>query len=241
MERPIILKRSDAKAAGSKLYFTGKPCRNGHVALRRTDNGSCDECGRISSASRQRALWASQPEVMREKDKRRDPAKRRTSTKAWRAANPSNVKAWARKHYEKNTEVLLEKSRARHHADRDAAAASNRRWRAANPEQNRRNSKMSKAARKAREAGVDFEPITLSDILKRDGANCYICGIATDPEAHRHAKNRSELEHVIPICKGGGHTWENLRCSCFRCNRLKSHRRTPEEVREFLGLTNSRP
>jgi 5-methylcytosine-specific restriction endonuclease McrA len=27
---------------------------------------------------------------------------------------------------------------------------------------------------------------------------------------------------VIPLSKGGGHTWENLKCCCIKCNLRKS-------------------
>ena len=35
--------RAEAKAAGAKYYFTGQPCKHGHVALRKT-KGACIEC-----------------------------------------------------------------------------------------------------------------------------------------------------------------------------------------------------
>lgn len=35
--------RAEAKAAGAKYYFTGEPCKHGHVAPRKT-KGSCLEC-----------------------------------------------------------------------------------------------------------------------------------------------------------------------------------------------------
>jgi hypothetical protein len=35
--------RAEAKAAGAKYYFTGEPCKHGHVAPRKT-KGSCVEC-----------------------------------------------------------------------------------------------------------------------------------------------------------------------------------------------------
>ena len=38
--------RTDAKATGAKYYFTGEPCKHGHVALRKT-KGSCVECLRV--------------------------------------------------------------------------------------------------------------------------------------------------------------------------------------------------
>ena len=35
--------RAEAKAVGAKYYFTGEPCKHGHVALRKT-KGACVEC-----------------------------------------------------------------------------------------------------------------------------------------------------------------------------------------------------
>ena len=35
--------RAEAKATGAKYYFTGEPCKHGHVAPRKT-KGSCVEC-----------------------------------------------------------------------------------------------------------------------------------------------------------------------------------------------------
>ena len=36
--------RSKAKALGERFYFTGKPCKHGHIAKRYTDKGTCCEC-----------------------------------------------------------------------------------------------------------------------------------------------------------------------------------------------------
>jgi 5-methylcytosine-specific restriction endonuclease McrA len=38
--------RADAKAIGAKYYFTGEPCKHGHIALRKT-KGSCVECLKV--------------------------------------------------------------------------------------------------------------------------------------------------------------------------------------------------
>lgn len=42
-----IITRAEAKAAGLKRYFTGFPCKYGHVAERATVNGLCHECSRL--------------------------------------------------------------------------------------------------------------------------------------------------------------------------------------------------
>ncbi len=36
--------RADAAAAGKTRYFTGAPCKRGHIAERQTSNGGCVEC-----------------------------------------------------------------------------------------------------------------------------------------------------------------------------------------------------
>ena len=41
--------REEAKATGVTHYFTGKPCKHGHIALRKT-KGSCVECLKIEWA-----------------------------------------------------------------------------------------------------------------------------------------------------------------------------------------------
>ena len=38
--------RSEAKETGSKYYFTGQPCKHGHIAARKT-KGSCVECLKV--------------------------------------------------------------------------------------------------------------------------------------------------------------------------------------------------
>jgi 5-methylcytosine-specific restriction endonuclease McrA len=38
--------RAEAKAMGAKYYFTGEPCKHGHVAPRKT-KGACTECLRV--------------------------------------------------------------------------------------------------------------------------------------------------------------------------------------------------
>ena len=43
-EKPIPASRSAAKALNSPVYFTGKPCKNGHITTRITFCGNCHWC-----------------------------------------------------------------------------------------------------------------------------------------------------------------------------------------------------
>ena len=44
--------RKQAKLNGEQHYFTGKPCKHGHISKRVTANGACMECDRIKNHRR---------------------------------------------------------------------------------------------------------------------------------------------------------------------------------------------
>ena len=51
------------------------------------------------------------------------------------------------------------------------------------------------------------------EVFQRDGYACQYCGTrGTD----------LTLDHVVPRCKGGQHTWENVVTACQRCNHRKA-------------------
>lgn len=41
-----IISRQEAKALGLRNYFTGTPCKNGHIAKKRTTSRNCVDCER---------------------------------------------------------------------------------------------------------------------------------------------------------------------------------------------------
>lgn len=60
-------------------------------------------------------------------------------------------------------------------------------------------------------------------VLDRDGWICQICGKPT-PKSLRgtgHA-DAPEVDHIIPIARGGEHSYANTQCACRQCNRGKS-------------------
>jgi len=46
---PSIISRADAALRHAAHYFTGKPCRRGHVALRYVSTGNCAECAKAAT------------------------------------------------------------------------------------------------------------------------------------------------------------------------------------------------
>lgn len=57
--------RAEAKRLGAKTYFTGEPCRSGHVDGRTTANGTCITCGKASGRKYWKKARAADPEKYR--------------------------------------------------------------------------------------------------------------------------------------------------------------------------------
>ncbi len=71
------------------------------------------------------------------------------------------------------------------------------------------------------------------NIYARDDNTCQYCGV-------RFPRAELNLDHVIPRSRGGLAVWENVVCSCHRCNRRKGGR-TPEEASMRLMKKPTRP
>jgi 5-methylcytosine-specific restriction endonuclease McrA len=52
------------------------------------------------------------------------------------------------------------------------------------------------------------------NIILRDRHQCQYCGVLCNMET-------ISIDHVIPRCKGGRTTWENVVAACHDCNRKK--------------------
>ena len=80
---------------------------------------------------------------------------------------------------------------------------------------------------RAKKYGVPYENgITLQKLIKRDGLICALCGKECNPNDHEWSKytgpTHPSIDHIIPMAKGGGHTWDNVQVACMMCNSLKS-------------------
>lgn len=60
------------------------------------------------------------------------------------------------------------------------------------------------------------------DVFARDGFKCQICNkkLAMDKKAP-HPDSPS-IDHIVPLAKGGTHTWANVQAAHFLCNSKKS-------------------
>lgn len=110
-----------------------------------------------------------------------------------------------------------------------------------NLESYKRAKKAWRLKRKAMERGAciaeNFHPFVVFD---RDGWKCQICGIKTPKELRgSHKASAPEIDHIVPISKGGHHTMTNVQTSCRSCNAAKSDKAPIGQMGLFTSLIGS--
>lgn len=83
-----------------------------------------------------------------------------------------------------------------------------------------------KNTRRAKRFGCMFEKgVTLKKLIERDGLRCAICGEMCDwNDTSWNGKCGPlypSMDHIIPMSKGGGHTWDNVQVAHVICNDKK--------------------
>lgn len=78
--------------------------------------------------------------------------------------------------------------------------------------------------------------ISLDKLIKRDNNTCHICGGRcnyNDYEAIGDnfivGKDYPSIDHVIPVSKGGTHTWDNIKLAHHYCNTIKNNKMIYED------------
>lgn len=81
---------------------------------------------------------------------------------------------------------------------------------------------------KIKEALIDSD-ITLEKLINRDGCRCYLCGRVCNKEDYEERDGAfiagnmyPSIDHVVPLAKGGKHSWDNVRVAHRICNSMKS-------------------
>lgn len=78
----------------------------------------------------------------------------------------------------------------------------------------------------------EMQDIDLGELIERDRGICHICGGKVDKRGKfgkRGAKrgdmtNYPTVDHVVPISRGGSHTWNNVKLAHLSCNAKKGGR-----------------
>lgn len=75
--------------------------------------------------------------------------------------------------------------------------------------------------------------VTITSLRKRDGDCCHYCKtkmVFASFKKGERPDNMATLEHIIPVSKGGAHSWRNCVIACWRCNITKGAKLTFEHT-----------
>ncbi len=83
--------------------------------------------------------------------------------------------------------------------------------------------------KRAKKFGCEFERgVTLQRLIKRDGLRCAICGDFCDLNDRSYGNGNGpfypSMDHIVPLSKGGSHTWNNVQVAHIICNTLKNNK-----------------
>ena len=93
---------------------------------------------------------------------------------------------------------------------------------ACSKEVGRRRKARKDAKRKAAIRAAVTELVDPRTVFERDGWRCHMCGRKTREEWRgKHKPLSPELDHIVPLSRGGEHTYRNTACACRRCNMRK--------------------
>jgi 5-methylcytosine-specific restriction endonuclease McrA len=185
----------------------------------------CKACVRL----REQERWVRDRDAMSAKNKEyyaRDPEGQKARTKAYYADHAEERRAYARKWAAEHPERVEENHRAYRVANAEKRKAYNKKWRAEHP-----GYFVARAReRDARLRGTSNELIRRLDVLERAGWKCALCGDAIPADATWPSHEFGTVDHIVPVSRGGEHTWDNVQAAHWICNHRKGARSLPDAI-----------
>lgn len=222
-----IITRAEALAQGLTHYFTGKPCKRGHVDRRFTRNLTCMSCDREKQRDRQ---WHVANRERHRELNRESYQRRKDHCAEYRKARRLSDPDWLKRRWQA---IPVEKRKARkrewYSKNRDHAVEYSRRWELENPDRARENSAEVARRRRARKlnAGGSHTRAEIKAILEAQGHRCAYCRADL-------RKSKKHLDHIMPLARGGSNAAANLQWLCAPCNLAKGAK-DPAEFARGIG------
>jgi hypothetical protein len=217
-----IIGRKEARDRGLTTYFTGEPCRNGHVAERYCSTCNCVVCLKDHGDAARR----SNPEAHRAKVRaysKRHPERVAAKDARWRAANLDRAKSTSRRtakqYYDRSPEQARAASGRWQREHPEAVANYVRKARAKNPGKYR-----ARVAARRASIKMAMPPWANREAIAAIYEECARLILLTD--------QKLEVDHVHPLIGRdfcGLHVDYNLQIIPAAANRRKSNR-LPEPI-----------
>lgn len=171
-----------------------------------------------SSGKKRQAAWATA-------DRERNPEKYAERHKRYKAEHSDRLNDSRRRTREKTREQRLKYNAEYREKNRDALNAKGREYRERNRQRELERSRQYHAKRpevaykntlayRARKRGAFEEAVEPLVVFERDKWRCHLCGRKV---SRRHAS----IDHVVPLSKGGAHSYANCKTAHLKCNMSK--------------------
>lgn len=213
--REDIVSRKQALALGLTHYFTGKPCKQGHLSKRSTAHRNCLECHRLSMAEKRSS----------------DPLSHQAYLLDYKTRRNHVIKDYGKRYYDANKETMLRKNRKWCEANKDRRRQYNRQFR----ESDHGRAILNAHHMQRRATKLNATP-PWADLQKIE----YIYATARSISVKTGVK--VQVDHYFPlrgktVC--GLHTHENLRVITKAENKSKKNKHPDDWEREKQerGLT----
>lgn len=200
-----IILRKEALTKGLKRYYTGKPCKRGHVA-ERFINGPCVECNRQHGKDY----------VVNNYEKYK--VNHNKASKQWNIDNPKKRKAITKKYNTANKELIKDRNRKEYLSNiekyREISRIASNEYRKKYPER-RAASVAKRKAKKLQAIPLWYENEKVKLIYLKRGELSKLWGI------------QLHVDHIIPlqgenVC--GLHCWDNLQLMEAKLNISKNNK-----------------
>lgn len=86
--------------------------------------------------------------------------------------------------------------------------------------------RQSRARRRARKQKAFVEEVWRPILFKRDGWTCQLCGDPVDPSLKYPDLMAATVDHIVPLSRGGEHSYANTQLAHALCNSLKGDHET---------------
>jgi len=205
-----IISRYEAINRGLKRYFTGEPCRRGHICERRVRCYSCLECHNA---------WqnANRDHERRREYYRNNKSRENENSRKYHAKNKDRRRQYAREYAVQNPELRY---------------LNGKRWREKNPNYRQQYRQKNRAKyliyienRRTRQLGTRLSKDLAVKLLKSQRGKCDCCG--------GKLGNDYQLDHIIPLSRGGPHIDSNIQLTHRICNFRKGSK-LPHEMGMLL-------
>lgn len=228
-----IVTRKDAMARGLKRYFTGKPCKHGHVDERKTSGGSCVTCVRESMRKRRKNPNLKAREAAYTRSRMMDPGVRqrqREYMRDYKKDNPERqeksracIRAWHQRKKNDPEWAARERERCREKDKKRRLNPEYKEWHSSymkeymqdyyknNPDAFLNYSRNRKARKKNAEGCHTAGDI--SAIIIKQNWKCVYC--------KADLKSGYHVDHIMPLALGGSNWPSNLQGLCPSCNLSK--------------------